>query len=217
MTYESLKVVPIRRGEYMLKKYGKFLIILAVFITIFTVGTACGRKSDGDIQILSQSSPSPDSETPVGKSTKQPKASDEDVEENEDCQDALDNKKILPIYCINDTGDAIEMIDTFIDEEAEVDAEFVTEQVVNEFLDQDLTIKIDKVTVNDKGDVIVSFQKDSAPQKGVGKEAEGFILDCISQSILDDVDGSHAVIFQIEGDAYQSSHISLKKNEAYNW
>lgn len=207
-----------KRGEYVVKKYGKILIIIAIIAVSGTVGTACNKNTDEDVQILSQSSQNPDTTGYEDKQNKEPEVStDTDFKQDKDYKEALANTTKLPIYCINDDTGEIETVEIFIDQKTELSSFFVVEKVVEEFSNHALKIGIDKVDEDDKGNVVVSFKKNTAPEYGVGEDVEYLILDCISQSILDDVDSSKAVIFQIEGDAYKSSHISFKLNEAYSW
>lgn len=201
------------------KRYGEILVIIAVMIVSSTVGTSCKKNTDGDIQILSQSSQEPLTTTSVDQPLQQlPEAtSEEDLEGDKDYKHALVNTTKLAIYCINDDASEVETVEVIIDQRTKVSSSFVTEKVVDEFSNHDLKIGIDKVTEDEEGNVIVSFKKNCAPEKGVGKNVESLILDCISQSILDDVESSSAVIFQIEGAAYKSSHTTFKLNEAYSW
>ncbi len=198
-----------------MKKYGKILIIVSVLFISSVSGTSCRKNSDSNIQILSGS------EKPVvSDSIEERKKSDVTKQDNmatDGYQEALANTTKLPIYCINDDTSEIETVEIFIDQKTTITPLFVTEKVVDEFSNHDLNIGIDKVSEDDKGNVIVSFTKDCAPVKGVGEDIEYLILDCISQSILDDVESSKTVIFQVEGAAYRSSDIAFKIDEAYNW
>ena len=200
----------------MLNKHGKYL----VFLIIMTIGasfvTSCKKEDGGNIQILNQGSssfePVPGTSEPFHK----PDVTTE-VPEDDDYQNVLANTKKLPIYCINDNANDIETVEVMVEQKAEIDAPIVVEKVIEEFSNHDLVIQTDDVSQDDEGNVTVSFTKDCAPVEGVSKKVEYLILDCISQSILDNVETSSAVIFQREGDAYKTSHIVLGKNEAYNW
>lgn len=218
MTYVFIKVKHNKRGEYVVKKYGKILVIIAIMIVSGTVGTSCKKNTDGDVKILSQSSQKPQATDCEDQQIQEPEVSLEvDFKQDKDYKEALANTTKLPIYCINDETGEIETVEIFINQKTELSSSFVVEKVVEEFSNHDLKIGIDKVEQDDKGNVVVSFKKNTAPVNGVGEDVESRILDCISQSILDDVKSSKAVIFQIEGAAYKSSHISYKLNEAYSW
>lgn len=205
-----------------MRKYGRILLVTAIMVINCMVCTSCGKQSSSDVQILSESSDSPgvtETKKHQGEDSDSSKNSnaEEGLESIPEIEDTLSKSKKLHIYCINDAGDEIEETDLLINQKTEISASFVVEKVVEEFANQDLVIEIDKVVEDDKGNVFVSFKKDSAPEKGVEEDVEYMILECISQSILDDVETSKAVIFQIEGAAYKSSHISFDQNEAFDW
>lgn len=197
------------------------IFILVSFVLCTVLLTSCGNNAGGDVQIISKDSPKPKTTDAgnqnfaiVGDS-----ASDQPIDdEGEDSyRDVLENQKQLPIYCINDDGTDIESVDILIDGKAEINAALVIDEVASEFSNHKLTIGIDNVKQDDKGSVFVSFKKDTAPVVGVEEDTEYLILDSFSQSILDNVEDCTAVIFQVEGNAYQSEHVSFKEDEAYDW
>lgn len=61
---------------------------------------------------------------------------------------------------------------------------------------------------------IVDFSKNGAPGNGASSY-EITVLDCISQSIMENYDECTAVIFRIDGGAYKTSNLSLNADEAY--
>lgn len=205
----------------MLRKCRTIFILVSLLLCTFLL-TSCGNDAGEDVQIISKDSPKPkatDAEnqtyTIAGDSdTNQP----DDEDDGEDSyRNVLESQKQLPIYCINDDGTDIESVDILIDDKADINAALVIDEVVAEFSNHELTIGISNVKQDDKGSVFVSFQKETAPVAGVEEDMEYLILDSFSQSILDNVEDCKAVIFQVEGNAYQSKHISFKENEAYDW
>lgn len=204
----------------MLKKYSSVIVLLCLALSCGIMMLSCSTSSNGEVEILSEESPTPEvtSRTEKAAELTESTPSDDMEEESEGSyKDALANTKTLPIYCINDDGSDIESVVVYLDANAEVNAVTIVDEVVGEFSNHNLTIDIDKVTEDADGNVIVSFIKDTVPVKGVKEDVEYLILDCISQSILDDDKTSQAVIFQIEGNAYESDNITFKENEAYNW
>lgn len=205
-----------------MRKYGRILLVTAIMVLSCIVCTSCGKQPDSEVQILSESSAgkgvneTKEHQKKDSASTQKPNVKG-GLESIPEIEDTLSKSKKLHIYCINDAGDEIEETDLLINQETAISASLVVEKAVEEFANQDLVIEIDKVLEDGKGNVFVSFKKDSAPEKGVEEDVEYLILECISQSILDDVETSKAVIFQIEGAAYQSSHISFDLNEAFDW
>lgn len=116
------------------------------------------------------------------------------------------------IYGINDTTLESEPVKGMI--EGEVTAESIVLAVVKDFEEHSLKIGIDSVTAEGTT-VIVSFKKDMAPLVQVGTDVEVTILNCISDSLLDNLDDCSAVIFQAEGEAYESGHLYYEKDEVY--
>ncbi len=203
-----------------MKKYVTYVVCLCLATICIFTATSCSKQTESEFEILSEGSM-----TPVTPSMEEEeRLEDQDsVEDNLDddaktsIKDALENKKMLPIYCMNDDGSDIESVQILIDENAEITAYIVTEMVVNEFSNHNLVIGIDDVTTDELGNVVVSFLKDMPPVVDVEEEVEYIILDCISQSILDNVKESNAVIFQIEGAAYESAHMSFAIDKPYDW
>lgn len=203
-----------------MKKYVTYVVCLCFATICIFAATSCSKQTESGFEILSEGSM-----MPVTPSMEEEERLEdqESVEDNLDddaktsIKDALENKKMLPIYCMNDDGSDIESVQTLIDENAEITDYIVTEMVVNEFSNHNLVIGIDDVTTDELGNVVVSFLKDMPPVVDVEEEVEYIILDCISQSILDNVKESNAVIFQIEGAAYESAHMSFAIDKPYDW
>lgn len=63
--------------------------------------------------------------------------------------------------------------------------------------------------------LFISFASNSIPVASCNKSMEKLILDCLSNSILDNVESCHQVIFQREGKAYRSEHRSFGIHEVY--
>jgi len=203
----------------MLKKYAAITACLFCVVLLGLSLTACEKKPNGEVEILSGNSAVPSVTERKEADKEEIQAPSEEAEQatKNDIKEALKNKKELSVYCIDDGGKGIESVSIFVDEKAQIDAAVVTDAVVNEFSDHNLDIHIDKISEDNDGNVYVSFQKDAPPVKDVEEEIEYFILDCISQSILDNVETCKAVIFQIEGNAYVTDHIQFKETQAYDW
>ena len=63
--------------------------------------------------------------------------------------------------------------------------------------------------------VTVVFKSGMAPLKGCEGKMEELILECISNSLLDNIDSCQSVVFQSERGPYESGHFSFGMNEAY--
>lgn len=118
----------------------------------------------------------------------------------------------INIYGINDTTLESEPVKATVN--GEITAESIVMAVVKDFEEHSLKIGIDSITAEGTT-VIVSFKKDMAPLVQVGTDVEVTILNCISDSLLDNLEDCSAVIFQAEGEAYESGHLYYEKDEVY--
>ncbi len=75
-------------------------------------------------------------------------------------------------------------------------------------------IKVDDVIVENEK-VIVSFSSKGRPVKDCNKKMENLILECFSNSLLDNVKSCKKVIFRCDGKAYHSSQYNFSINEVY--
>ena len=89
---------------------------------------------------------------------------------------------------------------------------YITELVLNNLEDDD--IQISEVQQEDDKAIIV-FDSSSKPVKNCTAEVESLILECFANSILDNVDGCHGVIFRTNKGAYKSKNIKMGEDEVY--
>ena len=89
---------------------------------------------------------------------------------------------------------------------------YITELVLNSLEDDE--IQISEVQQEDDKAIIV-FDSSSKPLKDCDAEMEGLILECFANSILENVDGCHGVIFRTEKGAYKSKNFSMGEDEVY--
>ncbi|MCR4604668.1 MAG: hypothetical protein K5639_01575 [Eubacterium sp.] len=73
---------------------------------------------------------------------------------------------------------------------------------------------LEKTKVADDTAVIV-FDAEGKPLKNCVEDMETLILDCFANSILDNVEGVHYVVFRSSEGAYKSESLKLGENEAY--
>ena len=86
-------------------------------------------------------------------------------------------------------------------------------QLVLDNLEDD-EIHLDKV--EQEGDqAIIYFDSKGKPVTGCDEEMEGLILECFANSILDNAEGCHGVIFRTEKGAYESENLSMEEDEVY--
>lgn len=210
------------------KKTG--LILMFILVASFTLLVACGKKNDVDETSKSEDNITTEDATgdevnEVGSVDETVENSETDTQENDQTQETTEPQETtdvskseetteLPIYSIND--DSLEKEDTVavVPKDSEITAEFIVDEVVKSFEETGLEIGIESV-VTEGDTVIVDFSSDKAPLVNVGSGVEATILDCIAQSLVDNLEGHNKVIYRVEGKAYESGHIMLDYDEVY--
>jgi hypothetical protein len=206
----------------MKKNIKKYLIVCFCLVLCLYLFVGCGKRNNAldkptasnQSEQVSASPESSDAATEDVTATATPEATTSPDANMKD--DTTGKTKELPIYTINDESLEAQAAVALIPEESEITADLIVKTVVENLKDHSLIVGIDKVTV-DKERVIVSFLYDSAPLTTVGSGVEATILDCISGSLLDNLDSCKQVIFRAEGKSYESGHIVLGFDEAYAW
>lgn len=95
-------------------------------------------------------------------------------------------------------------------------AQIIVDAVMDLFEAQGSDIGINRVE-QEENTVIVDFDGEKAPVANVGSAEETAILNCISMSLLDNLDDCQQVVFHVDGDRYESGHYGFELNEAYKW
>lgn len=195
------------------KKTRKYVLYFCLLMNIGAVAGCGSGKDENNSVKQAVSSKNPE----AFKSAKDtiPTEPENSASVEDELSIASDMKE-LQIYCITDDASDKESVISMIPKDTKVTAEVVVNSVVIEFGNHGLEIGIDSVTEKD-GTVIVSFLSGKAPAAGCGSSVEGLILDCISQSLLDNLDSCKKVIFRVEGKAYESGHFAFGIDEAYDW
>lgn len=125
----------------------------------------------------------------------------------------IENTELM-IFTVNSDSD-LEPVTALIPTDKEITPELIVDRVVDAMADQSLLVGIESVTT-DGDTVIVSFYSDQPPLVNVGAGFEISILNAIAQSLTENLDDYHKVIYQVEGGAYSSGHIELDKDEVYH-
>ncbi|MBO6109201.1 MAG: hypothetical protein J6P16_07360 [Eubacterium sp.] len=89
---------------------------------------------------------------------------------------------------------------------------YITELVLNNL--EDDQIKVSGVS-QEKDSAIIVFDSTAKPVTGCDAEMETLILDCFANSILDNVEGCHSVIFRTDKGAYSSENLEMGEDEIY--
>lgn len=176
-----------------------YIIFGAICVLSVCSISGCQKKED------TQTTPAVETQTPAPTQTPVASPETQNPEQNTE-------KKEISIYTIND--DTLESEPVTVEVEEELTAEAVVEASVKSL--EEHSLKIGIYSVAQEGDtVIVSFQKDTAPIIGVGSGVEETILNCISDSLIDNVEGCKKVIFRVEDGPYESGHMIFDIDEVY--
>lgn len=185
-------------------KLRKGYIIFGMICTLTVFGFAgCGKDNKP------QETPGVNTEMPT-QTPAQTETPSVPVETQEPEQG--NEKKEISIYTIND--DTLESEPVTVEVDKELTAETVVEAAVKSLEEHSLNIGIYSVT-QEKDTVIVSFKADTAPAVGVGSGVEETILNCISDSLIDNLESCRNVIFRIEDGPYESGHMIFEMDEVY--
>lgn len=89
---------------------------------------------------------------------------------------------------------------------------FIMDEVIRNL---DEKVEVTEIDI-EKSCIYITFNEDYAPVKKCSKNFETMILDCISNSILDNIPYIDEVVFRGEKGAYQSDNFSFEEDEVYS-
>ena len=163
----------------------KFFILITTIILILT---GCNNESDINVNV-----------------TDTPQESD-DNHVSGNTTDSIE----LEIYQYNDEDGCIPTT-SLIPDDATIDARLIINEV-NANFDE----KVAVTDIEEKDDyVAVYFDSDSAPIIGVSAYTEEAMLDCISYSLIDNLDKCNKIYFRTNKGKYKSDDIELEYDEPY--
>lgn len=115
------------------------------------------------------------------------------------------------IYTINSDKSSIEPIS--VPKKKKITADYIVESVLDSFSEDGISV----YSVEEKNNkVIVSFRSKEKPVVGCDDMIEGMVLECFSNSLLDNLDKCKKVIFRIDGNKpYKSKNFSFGLNEEF--
>lgn len=207
-----------------MKHYNKNLVLILILASILML-TGCNnirlktyKDSDKSENIVNEK----DSTDQIG-------IKDKDNDEGSTYiskEDNLDNEEPTPtiiqpvenmellIFTVNSNTE-LEPVTALVPSDVEITPELIVDKVVDAMADQSLVIGIESVSTKEDT-VIVSFYSDQAPLTNLGSGFETAILNAIAQSLTENLDDYHKVIYRIEGGEYVSGHIELDIDEVYH-
>lgn len=205
-----------------MKHYNKNLVLILI-LAIIIMFTGCSNvrlqrynKSDESENIIKED----DNEDQIYIKNNDDDNTDIDDDDSIDIDEPtptiiqpVQNTELL-IYTVNIDSN-LEPITALVPADKEITPELVVDAVVDALADQSLIIGIENVTTEDDT-VIVSFYSDKAPLYNTGSGFESAILNAFAQSLTENLDNIHKVIYRVEGGAYSSGHIELDIDEVYH-
>ncbi len=153
-----------------------------------------------------------------------PGQNEDDLElTEEDIRSAADNGSLavsggsvseirtLPIYTIDGIGNTLVPLNVPIST-SRVTPEFVLDEVLRNL---DEKVEVTEIEI-EKARIYVTFNRDYAPVKNCSEEYETLLLDCISNSLLDNISYINEVVFRCDAGAYQSDNFHFEEDEVYS-
>ncbi len=122
----------------------------------------------------------------------------------------------IHIYTMDPDSLEAEEVEVKVDTTDGLTPQVIVDAVLDSFEAQGQDIGVNLVEQQDNT-VIVDFKGGMAPVSSVGSAEETAILDCLSMSLLDNLDDCHQVVFHVDGEHYESGHYVFELNEAYKW
>ena len=179
----------------------KLLCFISVFLLVFTAAS-CGSKKDPALTQEEINARILESENQSGEGNVTP--------------EGAPSAKKIGIYTLEDESLDTVSVETVVEYKDELKVEDVVAAVVSELEDHDIDVKIGSVTnEGNKVTIDLSAEDSFLPFGSLGSSAEGSVLDCLSYSIFDNFSDIKEVYFLVNGEAYETGHIELKKDEPY--
>ena len=168
-----------------LKRY-----VLAVLVIVFAVMLCACRKKDPDTGVSDpESSPTPTMPDTV---TIAPVISGGSF-----------NLVAKLIYTVDASTSRVVRSTVMVRDDTEITPSLVIDFIVDSLKDESLNLSFDGIEYED-GVCVVDFDDSIYTIAGKSVELEDAILDCIAQSVLDNVDGCMSVIYRIHNEAYST-------------
>lgn len=120
----------------------------------------------------------------------------------------------LSVYTVNFKSGDIEPVTASIPKDSKLDPKLIVNTVTESLADQSINIGIKDVTTKDDS-IIVNFTKENPPSINLGSGYEDAILNAYAQSLLDNLNDYHKIIFRIDDKAYTSGAFEYGIDEVY--
>lgn len=121
-----------------------------------------------------------------------------------------DEIETISIYTVDSVEEQLVPLKVMVSSER-ITPEYIVEEVIRNL---DEKVEVTEIQVKDNR-VYVMFHESYVPVSGCSKVFEELILDCISNSLLDNIPYIEEVVFQCSDRAYQSDNFSFGEEEVY--
>lgn len=118
----------------------------------------------------------------------------------------------LSVYTVDGVNEQLVPLKIPVDTSDRVTPAFIINEVVGNI---DEKVEITEIE-EEKSRIYITFNSDYAPVKKCSKKYETLILDCISNSILDNISYINEVVFRAGDGAYQSGNFVFGEEEVYS-
>lgn len=206
-----------------MKRYKQNVILILILISIFYL-TGCNsirlktnKDTDQPNNKLENNEDITNIDASVDDDTEDPDYTDDESKLDGDTPtptviQPIENIELL-IYVVNSSTE-LDPVTALVPANSELTPELIVNTVVDSMADQSLAIGVESVTTQDDA-VIISFYSDKPPLSNVGSGLEIAILDALAQSLTENLDDYHKIIYRVEGGPYKSGHIELEIDEVY--
>ena len=118
------------------------------------------------------------------------------------------------LYTVDAASETVVSTTVMVSADTEMTPALVLDYIVESLNDESLSLSFDDIKYSD-GVCIVDFDDSIYTIAGKSSELELAILDCIAQSVLDNVEGCKQVIYRIHDRAYSTANLSFAYDFVY--
>lgn len=122
--------------------------------------------------------------------------------------------KIVEYYTVSLATDNVSTVRVVLDADTEISPALIVDLLIDSLEDEAIELSVDYVKAEDNI-CIISFDNSIYSISKLGTDFEYRVLDCVAQSILDNIEGCIGVVYRINGNSYSTGNITLGVDEIY--
>lgn len=117
----------------------------------------------------------------------------------------------ITVYSINSDSQTLVPVSVRKGKE-KISEKYIVSLVLNNLMEY----QINPPVIKKKGNKLyLSFSSEGEPVKNCNKKLEKLILECFANSLIDNIETCHDIIFQVDGKAYKSDNLEFGQDEIY--